>query len=76
MSPAPYRATIEHVGNAIRSTFQSIDDIQIALDAFMERYNRVRPNQGKHCRGRTPEETFLEGIELYQKLVHTSDSVH
>lgn len=26
MSPAPYRATIEHVESAIRSTFQSIDE--------------------------------------------------
>jgi transposase InsO family protein len=59
-----------------RRTYQSLEELQAALDAFMDRYNRVRPNQGKHCKGRTPEATFLDGIELYRKLVHMDDSVH
>jgi hypothetical protein len=28
------------------------------------RYNTERTNQGKHCQGRTPMETFLAGKEL------------
>ncbi len=59
-----------------RTTHSSLESLQQALDAFMERYNTLRPSQGKHCKGRTPEKTFLDGIELYRKLVHKEDELH
>ncbi|MFW7379722.1 MAG: integrase core domain-containing protein, partial [Oligoflexus sp.] len=54
--------------------YTTLEGIQADLDAFMRLYNEDRTNQGKHCRGRTPKETFLAGIELYQKYVHEGDS--
>jgi transposase InsO family protein len=59
-----------------RKAFTTLDEIQAALDVFMEHYNRQRSNQGKHCKGRTPEQTFLDGIELYKKLVHSDETAH
>ncbi len=35
----------------------------------MDTYNVDRTNQGKYCQGRTPLQTFLDGLELYQKHV-------
>ena len=47
----------------------SIEEIQTDLDEFMNTYNNERTNQGKHCQGRTPMQTFEEGEILYQKYV-------
>lgn len=35
----------------------------------MEYYNERRTNQGKHCLGRTPKQTWTDGYELYKKYV-------
>ncbi len=36
----------------------------------MRYYNNDRINHGKRCKGRTPYETFLEGKEIYQRMVY------
>jgi hypothetical protein len=38
----------------------------------MEIYNKDRTNQGKRCKGITPYETFLEGVEKYKEKVYES----
>ena len=35
----------------------------------MDYYNRERTNQGRYCQGRTPYETFVDGLDLYQQYV-------
>ncbi len=50
--------------------YLTMEQLQEDLDAFMHRYNTDRTNQGKHCQGRTPMDTFLAGKELYQKYVY------
>ena len=52
-----------------RKIYKSIDEIQIELDIFMDNYNYERTNQGKHCQGRPPMQTFEDGRALYQKYV-------
>jgi len=44
------------------------------LDAFIESYNNDRTNQGRYCKGRTPMQTFVDGLELYQQYVHESEN--
>lgn len=56
--------------------YGSLEEIQADLDEWMRFYNAERTNQGKHCKGRTPLETFLDGIALYEKLVHTGGELH
>ncbi len=46
------------------------EEIQADLDAFMEQYNIERTNQGRYCQGRTPLQTFMEGLNLYQRHVY------
>lgn len=52
-----------------KKAYKSIEEIQIDLDTFMDNYNTERTNQGKHCQGRTPMQTFQDGRTLYQQYV-------
>lgn len=52
-----------------KKLYKTIAEIQLDLDEFMHRYNNARTNQGKHCLGRTPMQTFQEGRPLYQQYV-------
>lgn len=52
-----------------KKLYTSLDEIQKDLDAFMDEYNGRRTNQGKHCQGRTPMETFKAGMAEYDRLV-------
>ena len=53
---------------AFRKTlYTSLEQMQTDLDAFMKGYNERRTNQGRHCRGRTPMQTFLDGLELVRQ---------
>lgn len=62
---------------AFRKTlYKSLEQMQDDLDIFMGYYNSERTNQGKRCQGRTPMETFDEGIPLYEKLVHKEVLMH
>ena len=40
--------------------YDSIDALQVDLDAWMADYNDVRPHQGRYCFGKTPMQTFLD----------------
>jgi transposase InsO family protein len=53
-----------------KKLYKSLDEIQYDLDEFMNWYNRERTNQGKNCNGKTPMETFLTGMDLYDKYVN------
>lgn len=52
-----------------KKIYTSISEMQHDLDKFMYHYNNERTNQGKHCKGRTPMETFNDGYDLYKKYV-------
>ena len=45
-----------------KKRYTSLEQIQEDLDAFMDKYNTERTNQGRYCQGRTPRETFLSGL--------------
>jgi transposase InsO family protein len=53
-----------------KKLYRSVEEIQVDLDEYMAWYNTERTNQGRYCQGRTPMQTFLEGLELYQKYVY------
>jgi len=53
-----------------KNLYRSIEEIQTDLDEFMKEYNEERTNQGKYCQGRTPMQTFLDGLELFQRFVY------
>jgi transposase InsO family protein len=52
----------EFFGVAFRKTFyESVDQLQTDLDAYLNFYNRERAHQGYRTRGRTPYQAFLDG---------------
>ena len=53
--------------------YKTLEEIQSDLDSFMDKYNKDRTNQGKRCKGRTPYETFIEGIDFYKNMVFNND---
>jgi transposase InsO family protein len=53
-----------------RKLYRTIEEIQTDLNEFMRYYNEDRTNQGRYCQGRTPLQTFLDGLELYKRFVY------
>lgn len=58
-----------------KKLYQTLDEMQADLDEFMDYYNNERTNQGRYCQGRTPAQTFTEGLELYNKYVYDMEEV-
>jgi transposase InsO family protein/transposase len=53
--------------------YTSLEAIQADLDEYMAHYNERRTNQGKRCQGKTPMETFIAGIPLYERYVRENE---
>ena len=47
-----------------RRIYSSIEQLQTDLDLWIKEYNEVRPHQGRWCYGKTPMQTFLDGVAL------------
>ena len=47
-----------------KKIYQTVDELQVDLDAWMCDYNEVRPHQGRYCFGKTPMQTFLDAMPL------------
>jgi transposase InsO family protein len=58
-----------------KKLYRSVEEIQTDLDEFMAYYNNQRTNQGRYCQGRTPGQTFTDGLALYEQLVYENDVV-
>ncbi len=50
---------------AFRKTiYGGVNELQADLDAWLDDYNRDRPHQGRWCYGKTPMQTFLDGLPI------------
>lgn len=47
-----------------KKIFNSIEELQIELDAWIEWYNKERTHSGKYCYGDTPWNTFMKSKHL------------
>lgn len=52
-----------------KKLYQSLDELQQDLDAWIEHYNNERTHQGKMCCGRTPMATMIAGKEKWNEKV-------
>ena len=48
-----------------KKIYSTLEELQTDLDQWMLHYNTERTHQGKMCCGRTPEETLLDGKEVW-----------
>jgi hypothetical protein len=58
-----------------KKVYTSLEEIQADLDDFLKYYNTQRTNQGKHCKGCTPMDTFIDGLDLCRTYVHDREEV-
>ncbi len=47
--------------------YAGIADLQADLDDWLRIYNEARPQQARWCRGRTPLQTFIDGLSLARR---------
>lgn len=52
-----------------KKIYNSIDELQIDLDNWIDYYNNKRTHQGKVCCGRTPMETFNDGLTIVKEKI-------
>lgn len=50
-----------------KTTYESVAQLQADLDRYLEFYNRERPHQGYRTQGRTPYQTFLDGVAALRR---------
>jgi transposase InsO family protein len=48
-----------------KKIYTALEDLQIDLDDWIQHYNHQRTHQGKMCNGRTPHDTFLDGLQIW-----------
>ncbi|WP_394689656.1 hypothetical protein [Hoeflea sp.] len=51
----------------LKTFYQSIQQMQQDLDAYLVTYNTKRPHQGRGMKGRTPIQAFRDGLKLVPK---------
>lgn len=56
-----------------KKLYRTVDEVQVDLDLFLEYYNNERTNQGRYCQGRTPLQTFTDGLQIYNQYVFDND---
>lgn len=44
--------------------YKNLNELQIDVDEWINKYNHQRPHSGKHCYGKTPYQTFLESKHI------------
>ena len=44
--------------------YETIEELQADLDAWMAAYNEVRTHKGRWCFGKTPMQTFLNSADI------------
>ena len=52
-----------------KKLYQSLEELQGDLDGWLVEYNQQRTHQGKRCQGRTPIQTFLEGLAMAKEKI-------
>jgi transposase InsO family protein len=50
-----------------KKIYKTTEDLQTDLDQWLIEYNERRTHQGKMCNGRTPMETFIDGIKIWRQ---------
>lgn len=53
-----------------KKIYNSIEELQADLDDWLDFYNLNRPHSGKICKGKTPMETFLSGLEMVKEKIY------
>ena len=58
-----------------KKIYQSLEELQTDVDAWIAKYNYQRPHSGKFCYGKTPMQTFQESKHLAIEKYITTDKM-
>ena len=58
-----------------RKIYNSVEELQIDVDLWMNKYNNQRTHSGKHCYGKTPMQTFLDSKHIALEKNIPSNSI-
>ena len=47
-----------------KKIYHSLEELQLDVDDWINKYNRLRPHSGRFCYGKTPMQTFLDSKTL------------
>lgn len=47
--------------------YETVDEMQTDLEAYLKTYNHERPHQGRNMKGRTPLKAFIDGLPKKEK---------
>lgn len=50
-----------------KKLYESIEQLQQDVNAWLEAYNNERPHSGRYCFGKTPMQTFQEGKKIVEQ---------
>lgn len=50
-----------------KKIYKTMEDLQVDLDEWLEHYNNEQTHQGRICNGRTPMETFVDGLKIWRE---------
>ena len=58
-----------------KKIYGSLEELQVDVDHWIEKYNEQRPHSGKYCYGKTPMQTFREAKYLaLEKKIPSAES--
>jgi transposase InsO family protein len=57
-----------------KALYESVGQLQNDLDAYLAFYNRERSHQGYRMKGRTPYQTFLDGVEAMKQEIEAPEA--
>jgi transposase InsO family protein len=64
----------EHLRVKGRTTwYETLEEMQKDLDAYLEIYNTKRPHRGRKMEGRTPYQVFKAGLKGAKKAAQASN---
>lgn len=55
--------------------YRSLEELQMEVDLWINKYNTQRPHAGKYCYGKTPMQTFLDAKHIALEKVIPSDNM-
>ena len=47
-----------------KKIYRSLEELQIDVDAWLKKYNQLRPHSGRYCYGKTPLQTFKDAKHI------------
>ena len=52
-----------------KKIYRALEELQTDLDGWLHEYNEQRSHQGRWCYGKTPMQTFVDGVSLAKEKI-------